>query len=358
MQWQPCGRENRSTARFCDTCGVELAILVEGPAQPTPGPEDDSPVAGFQNLMASPLFREDLASSQFVGRHREMELLNAALDQASYGHGRLVMLVGEPGIGKTRTAQEFVDQARAAGAQALWGWCYEDQGAPPYWPWIQPIRQLVQQAQREQLQAWMGPGAASIAEIVPEVREKLPGLEPLPGLEAGQARFRCFDGIVGLFKRVAQERPLVIVLDDLHYADSSSLLLLEFIAQQLEGASLLLVGTYRDMAVTRSHPLARALGSLVRAPGFQRLQLKRLTHQDVGEFIAVSSEDPTPEPVQTVYERTGGNLLFPVEVVRLLAQEGGGLASDTLIPEGVRDAIGTRLNSLSALCNETLTMPR
>jgi hypothetical protein len=156
MQCQQCGRENRSTARFCDTCGVELAILVEGPAQPTPGPEDDSPVAGFQNLMASPLFREDLASSQFVGRHREMELLNAALDQASYGHGRLVMLVGEPGIGKTRTAQEFVDQARAAGAQALWGWCYEDQGAPPYWPWIQPIRQLVQQAQREQLQAWMG----------------------------------------------------------------------------------------------------------------------------------------------------------------------------------------------------------
>jgi predicted ATPase len=130
---------------------------------------------------------------------------------------------------------------------------------------------------------------------VPKVREKLPGLEPLPGLEAGQARFRCFDGIVGLFKRVAQEQPLVIVLDDLHCADSSSFLLLEFMARQLEGTPLLLVGTYRDMAVARSHPLARTLGSLVRAPGFQRLQLKPLTHQEVEEFIAVSSEVSTPE---------------------------------------------------------------
>jgi hypothetical protein len=181
MQCQHCRQENRPTARFCDACGVKLAILVQDLAQPTPSPEDDSLVAKSPNLMASPLSREDLDSNRFVGRHREMDLLNAALDQASSGHGRQVMLVGEPGIGKTRTAQEFIDQARRAGAQVLWGWRYEDQGAPPYWPWIQPIRQVVQQAQGEQLQAWLGPGASSIAEIVLEVREKLPGLEPPPG---------------------------------------------------------------------------------------------------------------------------------------------------------------------------------
>jgi predicted ATPase len=241
-------------------------------------------------------FWEDLESNQFVGRHREMELLNAALDQVSSGHGRLVMLVGEPGIGKTRTAQEFIAHARTTGAQTLWGWCYEDQGAPPYWPWIQPIRQVVQESQRERLQVLMGPGAASIAEIVPEVREKLPDLEPLLELEAEQARFRFFDCIVWFFKRAAQEQPLVVVLDDLHCADSSSLLLLEFIARQLESTPLLLVGTYRNVAVTRSHPLARALGSLVRTPDFQRLQLKRLTQQEVQQFIvAASNQNPAPD---------------------------------------------------------------
>ncbi len=110
----------------------------------------------------------------FVGRHQEMAQLKAALDDALSGQGQLVMLVGEPGIGKTRTAQELAALAEARGAQVLWGRCYEEQGAPPYWPWVQPIRAYVQQASTEQLAAEMGPGAADISEIIPEVRGKLP----------------------------------------------------------------------------------------------------------------------------------------------------------------------------------------
>ncbi len=105
-----------------------------------------------------------------------MAALTAALDEALSGHGRLVMLVGEPGIGKTRTAQELAGLAKQRGAKVFWGRCYEEGGAPPYWPWVQPIRSYVQRAGAEQRSIEMEPGAADIAEIVPEIMGKLPNL--------------------------------------------------------------------------------------------------------------------------------------------------------------------------------------
>jgi eukaryotic-like serine/threonine-protein kinase len=132
-----------------------------------------------------------LARSAFVGRQREMDELKAALEDALAGHGRLVMLAGEPGIGKTRTARELAAYAETRGAQVLWGWCYEEAGAPPYWPWLQPLRSYIQQQDPEQLRSQMGVGAADIAEIIAEVREKLPGLEAPPALEPEQAVSGC-----------------------------------------------------------------------------------------------------------------------------------------------------------------------
>ena len=141
------------------------------------------------------------------------------------GQGRLVMLGGEPGIGKTRTAQELAALAEARGAQVLCGRCYEEEGAPPYWPWVQIMRNYVQQAGAELLTAEMGPGAADIAEIVLEIKGKLPDLETPPALEPEQARFRLFDSITTFLKNAAQSKPLMLVLDALHWADRSSLIL-------------------------------------------------------------------------------------------------------------------------------------
>ena len=109
--------------------------------------------------------------SGFIGRQQEMAVLAAALDDAVAGRGRLVMLAGEPGIGKTRLAQELASRAESLGAQLLWGRCYEHAGAPPYWPWVQPIRSHVQQCDPERLRSEMGSGAADIAVIVSEVNE-------------------------------------------------------------------------------------------------------------------------------------------------------------------------------------------
>ena len=142
---------------------------------------------------------------------------------------------------------------------------------------MQAIRAYVQQAGAEQLTAELGSGAADIAEIVPEVRGKLPGLETPRGLEPGQAGFRLFDSITTFLKNAAQRQPLMLVLDDLHWADRSSLLLLEFLAREIGTSRLLRVCSYRDAEVSRRHPWSQTLGALVREQLFHRVQLDGLT---------------------------------------------------------------------------------
>ena len=194
MLCQQCSRDNLSEARFCMSCASELA------ASDTPALADTATDIGL--------------IPDFVGRHREMAELTGALDDALAGPGRMVMLAGEPGIGKTRTAQELAAMAEERGAQVWWGRCYEGEGAPPYWPWVQPMRSYVHERDAEQLRSDMGPGAADITDIVPEVRERLPNLEPSPALEPEEARFRLFDSIITFLKNVSRtmlnQSPLLV----------------------------------------------------------------------------------------------------------------------------------------------------
>ncbi len=309
---------------------------------------------------------DSLAGGVFVGRGQELGELKAALEGALSGEGRMMMLVGEPGIGKTRTALELATYARLRGAAVLWGRCYESEGAPPYWPWVQAIRDYVRGRDPEQLRSEMGAAAAEIAEIVPDVRQRIPDVGEPPLLEdPRQARFRLFDSLTAFLKSAARAQPLVFVLDDLHWADEGSLRLLEFVARELAGVRLLLIGTYRDIELSRRHPLAQSLAELTRERLFKRLLLRGLGREDVGRFVeATSGISPPPELVSVVYTHTEGNPLFVTEVVRLLVQEGE-LSSERLsehgswsirIPEGVREVIGRRLERLSERCNETLVV--
>ncbi len=184
-------------------------------------------------------------------------------------------------------------------------------------------------------------------------------------MEPEQARFRLFDSIAAFLKTASLRQPLVLVLDDLHWADQPSLMLLQFVARELGGARLLLIGTYRDMELSRQHPLAEALGELTRERLFQRVLLRGLTQEDVGRFIEMTSGNSAPHGlVEAVHPQTKGNPLFVTEVVRLLVQEGELNAEKVQeseswtirIPEGVREVIGRRLNRLSQRCNEALTV--
>ena len=303
--------------------------------------------------------------------------LKACLEDALSGRGRLVTLVGEPGIGKTRTALELATYAGLRQAQVLWGRCYEEQGAPPYWPWVQAIRSYVRDIDAEQLHLDMGAGAADIGQVVSDVRDRLPGLEAPPQLEPEQARFRLFDSITAFLKGASRRQPLVLVLDDLHWADHPSLLLLEFVARELSNARLLVIGAYRDVELSRQHPLSRTLGELTRSAegGFQRVLLRGLDRKMWGGSSSwASGIIPPSGMVEAVHRQTEGNPLFVTEVVRLLVQEGAlipgpspsgrGVAQgrgeadswNVRIPEGVREVIGRRLDRLSERCNETLTI--
>jgi predicted ATPase len=298
----------------------------------------------------------------FVGRAQEMAILQAHLDSAVAGHGRLVLLVGEPGIGKTRTAHELATHARARGAQVLIGRCYESEGAPPFWPWVQIMRAYMAARDPETLKAEMGAGAADIAQVMAEVRDRLSDPPPPPPLEPQQARFRFFDSFTTFLKNAAKAQPLVLILDDLPWADTPSLLLLQFLARELGDASLLIIGTYRDVELGPQHPLARALGELVRAPGSQSLVLHGLTAPDVARFIELTiGYVPADALVNAVYQKTEGNPFFVTEVVHMLAAaDPQAVAHDPHsaigLPLRVREAIGQRLQALSEQCRRLLTI--
>jgi DNA-binding CsgD family transcriptional regulator len=231
---------------------------------------------------------------------------------------------------------------------------------------VQVLRAYARDGAAVQLCSEMPLEAAVIAELVPDVRDKLPNLNPPPALNAPeQGRLRLFDAITTLFERTSQRQPLVLVLDNLHWADPSSLLLLAFMAEELAESRLFVLGTYRDTELARGHPLRQTLGELIKLPHFQRLSLAGLTEADVAQFIAlVCNVSPPRALVRELHSRTAGNPLFITEVVRLLHQQGvlsragmtAHLNRDIGIPAGVREAIRSRLDRLSQDCQHILTI--
>lgn len=312
-----------------------------------------------EQAAVNPLDR--LATGVFVGREQELGRLRAAFDAARTGQAGVVLLAGEPGIGKTTLAEETATYAQLLDAQALWGRCYEWAGAPAYWPWVQIIRAYTQACEPQRLRAELGGGAADIAQLVPELRDRLPDLPALARMGGEQARFRLFDGIATLLRNATAHQPLLLVLDDLHWADPPSLLLMQFVARELEQARLLIIGTYRDVEVGRRHPLSATLAELARGHRTLRLALQGISAADIERFIVLSTgHEPGPALVDTVQRETEGNPFFVSEVLRLLVTEGrlgrmpGASSLSHGIPESVRDVVGRRLDRLSPACNDAL----
>jgi DNA-binding winged helix-turn-helix (wHTH) protein/tetratricopeptide (TPR) repeat protein len=298
--------------------------------------------------------------SPFLGRDRAMAALRANLEQALAGRTRVVLLVGEPGIGKTRTAEQLAAIARGAGAEVLVGRCFVE-GAPAYWPWVQIVRAFVERRDRAALERLLGARAAVIGQAIPEVAEKLGGLAPPPELEPDQARFRLFDSLTAFVKSASALRPLVLVLDDLHRADRSSLLLLQFLVRELREQRVLVVGTYRDAELARDPALARLLGEIAREDPSRSIALDGLARADVAGLLAAVTGRESPEPVVTrLWEQTGGNPFFLTQIVQLAESEGrlAALADggDWRVPltHGVREAIRRHLDVLSEECRAAL----
>ena len=263
-------------------------------------------------------------TTPFVGRAGELATLTADLDAAVGGRGGVVLVAGEPGIGKTRLAEELAVRATARGVVVLWGRCWEGAGAPSFWPWVQVVRGYaqVQSGDPASLRHDLGAGAADIAQLVPAVHDCIPDLPAPPPLEPEAARFRLFDSLAGFLRTAAARLPLLLVLDDLHWADVPSLALLRFMSRELEGAGPLVVGNYRQSEVGQGHPLLAAVADLTRGQ-HRWLLLGGLGQRDVASFVAMAAgAEASEELAAEVYRQTDGNPFFVTEVVRLLASQG------------------------------------
>ena len=258
------------------------------------------------------------------------------LSDALGGRGRVLLIGGEPGIGKSRLIEEVAARARGREAQVLVGRCWEAGGAPVYWPWVQALRGSLHDG--------------DLAELVP-------GRE-VAVLDTDGARFRLFEAVGAFLRQAAESQPLVVVLDDVHAADEPSLLLLRFVAREIAGSRLLIVGGFRDVDPTLSDPLTAALAELVREPHTSQIALDGLNENDVAEYIELAAATrPADELVAAIRAETEGNALFVAEVVRLLDAEGrlGETGVALRIPPSVRAVIGQRLGRLSPACRELLS---
>ncbi len=306
-----------------------VAPVSEQPAAEEPLPPGADGAPGLRDV-----------SSGFVGRRDVLSALDSDLAEAARGHGRLVVLAGEAGIGKTRTAQEAT--ARADGARVLFAWCDESGGAPALWPWIQLLRQLED-----------GGAARPHADLGALMDADEPNLGA--SLSAELARFRLFDTLNERLRRAAVERPLLLVLDDLHWADADSLAMLRFLARDLRGTRRMVLATCRDHELPPGH----ALLDLARWPDCELRPLAGLDRAEVAHFMELELGAAVPAAVShAVHARCEGNPFFVRELTRLLAGQGS-LESQVVgdpigLPRGVRDLLRRRLDALSPPSSELL----
>ena len=209
-----------------------------------------------------------MGPAPFVGRERELAELRGAFDAARTGRGAFYLVSGEPGIGKTRLAEQAAADAAARGFSVLWGRCWESGGAPAYWPWVQVLRAALRGRDHETLRRDAGHALAHLGQLVPEMAQEPPPDhegQPIKGLALNgrdEARLLLFDAVQTIVGALAADRPLAVMLDDLHAADEASLLLLQYLSRQLQQAQVLILGTHRDWEMRSAPALRRLLGGL------------------------------------------------------------------------------------------------
>jgi DNA-binding CsgD family transcriptional regulator/tetratricopeptide (TPR) repeat protein len=286
-----------------------------------------------------------VSSPVFVGRANELTRLSQALELAAAGRPVTRLITGEAGIGKSRLVEEFLNRARAFDALVLEGDCLPlGESGLAYAPFVAALRPLVRSLDAERLDRLIGPGRAELAHLLPDLgpppqRAKRP---PDASLSATTARARLFEIMFGVLHRLAEERPLVLVLEDLHWADASTRDLLRFLVRNARTEPILVVATYRSDELHRRHPLRPLLTELQRLESVEIIELTTFGEAEVAAQLAgIRGSAPDPDLVATVLARSGGNPFFAEE---LLAAGAAGL----VLPRSLRDTLEDRVRQMSA----------
>lgn len=286
-----------------------------------------------------------------------MDTLCKLLAEARSGRGGVAALRGEPGIGKTRTAEVFVE--RAGSTPALWGTCHPSTASRPLNPWIEATSSAISRIDAARLAEALGQNAPALAQIVPAAHRALPELGPPTRLAAEDARLRAYEAFAQVLGVIAEDAA-VLVLDDMHWADQSSLELLVYVGRMLNDLRVAIVVTYREEVAGLTHPLTHALAEIDRHASVRWLDLDNLRRGELEVLVQkLAGPGVPPRLIDAIETETGGNPFFVVEVVRALRAEWQDLTrapTEFAIPEGVRNAVGLRLARLSADARRILTV--
>jgi tetratricopeptide (TPR) repeat protein len=341
-------------ARFTSAAEMSAALVAPPTVEPLPD----------YSKVTEPLAR---STSPLVGRRKEFAEIVTKLDALRDRRGSIVLIGGEPGVGKTKLTEAVLLEARSRGYFCAVGHCYEMDGAPPYLPFIEQIEYTTRVAPPGRLRAALGSGAAEIARIMPALRQIFPDIPAPLDLPPDQQRHFLFTQFREYLERGTAGVPVVFLFDDLHWADDSTLLLFEYLAPHVSRLPLLVLGTYRDVELDVTRPFAKSLERLTRQRLADRIALRRMPETDVAALLAsLGAPDPPASLVAAIYAETEGNPFFVEEVFQHLREEGRVLddagrwlptiqLADLAVPEGVRLVIGRRLERVSAPCREILT---
>jgi class 3 adenylate cyclase len=296
-------------------------------------------------------------SPVLIGRQDELSQLEDALLAANRGDGQLVLLAGEAGIGKTRLARELRRRAHKLGCEVLWGSCSEAELPLPFLPFVEAIGNRLGDEDATAVRAELGPTGAELAELFPQLGEPPP---PAPGRDPAQAKLRLFESFVALLEVWARTNTLLVVLDDIHWADSSTRELIEHAARRLKASRVMLLATYRSDELDRTHPLTRAVQVWRRSGLAETVSVGAMGTQQSAEMIAaiLGAEDVSSDLTALVHERSEGNPFVLEEMLRDALDRGEVFQSDHgwqrrevdafRLPETVRDAVLLRLGRLDA----------
>jgi tetratricopeptide (TPR) repeat protein len=321
------------------------------------------PIGGDTLLLPAPLLAGERLA--FVGRDDHIHELRLQLKKAQDGHRALVMLAGEPGIGKTRLASEFAQVAHDEGAIVLFGHS-DEETLLPYQPFVEALHHVVRSMPPDDVAALVGAHGGELARLLPALHDTIPDLAEPMHSDPDSERYRLFEATTGFFAALSERAPVVLVLDDLHWADKPSLLLLHHLFRAAVDFGLLVIGTYRDTDLDRRHPLASTLADLRRLVQYERVAVTGLGEDDLTRFIDLTTgREPPPGFAAAIQDQTEGNPFFIGEILRHLVESGAvsvvdgewapTISIDELgIPEGVTEVIGRRLSRLSDEANAVL----
>jgi tetratricopeptide (TPR) repeat protein/DNA-binding CsgD family transcriptional regulator len=298
---------------------------------------------------------------RLVGRVAELTRILSALDTTSAGNGRVVVLTGESGIGKTRLAQEALTRARMSPAQVIVGRCFEQYASAPFMPFVEALAAALAMApvslRIDAPQRW------------PELMHLVPDLGAVESKPDGEeTQLRLFHAVTAFLEKLAEEAPLVLLIEDLHWADTTSLGLLLYLGRHLRAARILLVATYRDTEVGRDHPLEEILRELVRERLVDEVHLRRLDENGTAALISnqLGSASISQELVTLVHGRAQGNPFFTEELLKALLDQGvvyetaehwtHEAVTEIDIPHSVRSVVGQRISRLSSGAQDLLRL--